>query len=383
MAEAGEIGPDPAQEAALPQLDALCARVSAGAGRSAPERVLGLLRNGSGAPGVRGLYLWGGVGRGKTMLMDLAVQALPPPLVWRTHFNTVMDWMHTRLAQLQRQPDPLARLAREMGRRCRLLCLDEFFVEDIADAMLLGRFLQVLLREEGVALFATSNTGPDALYAEGLQRGRFLPAIAMLRECCQVVQMGGGEDWRLRMDPSTADRWLVDPRLAEAAGEGEGEGAPRVSGGQEKNFRALVEALGGGASKACDIEVRGRSLRGNRAGQAVWFHFAELCERPTGYRDYIALGEGFRALGLLGVPHLDAHGDDAARRLIALIDQLYSCGTPLVALAATEPGGLYGGTRLRQPMARALSRLEEMRHSSWPRGASDEGGQVAETPPDA
>ena len=371
MAEAGEVGPDPAQEAVLPQLDALCARVAAGAGRSAPERVLGLLRNGSGAPGVQGLYLWGGVGRGKTMLMDLAVQALPQRLVWRTHFNTVMDWMHARLAELQREPDPLARLARELGRRCRLLCLDEFFVEDIADAMLLGRFLQVLLREEGVALFATSNTAPDALYAGGLQRGRFLPAIAMLRECCQVAEMGGGEDWRLRVDPSTADRWLVDPRLAEA---GEGDGAPRVSGGQEKSFRALMEALGGGASEACEIEVRGRSLRGNRAGQAVWFQFAELCEQPTGYRDYIALGESFRALGLLGIPHLDGGKDDAARRLIALIDQLYSCGTPLVALAATEPGGLYGGTRLRQPMARALSRLEEMRRSSWPREVPAKGG---------
>ena len=310
---------------------------------------------------IKGLYLWGSVGRGKTMLMDMLIQEIQKgdddalPVVWRLHFNQLMDWVHTTMTQLKHTQDPLIQLAQRIAQRCRLLCIDEFFVEDIGDAMILGRLLRILLDDSSVVLFATSNTAPVNLYQDGLQRERFLPAIAMLERTSEVVEILSGEDWRLT-GAQLQDRWIVwaDPERAQAS------------------FGRQIEALGQGHSHSQDIEVRGRLLHGAVAGQAVWFDCDEICGRATGYRDYILLAERFKALGIRNLPLLGVHEEDIARRFMALVDQLYTCQVPLVVSAVAAPEEIYSGRLLVKSFARTKSRIEEMRRAPWPEEVASE-----------
>jgi cell division protein ZapE len=299
---------------------------------------------------VRGVYLHGKVGRGKTMLMDLLAisleQAGQP--VWRIHFHRFMAHVHDRLATLDGQKNPLTQVAQEIADRARILCFDEFHVSDIGDAMILGELLHQLAELE-VVLIATSNTEPDALYADGLQRARFLPAIELIKSRCDVVEMDSGEDYRLReLSRHPVYYW---PESAETLRD------------LEKEFLALAAGEGIGE---CQLTIRGRPIRAQRrAGSLAWFDFATLCEGPRAAADYIELACRFGTLIVSGVPVLDDSSNDAARRFIHLIDECYDRAVKVIISAEAAPEALYVGTRLQAPFERTMSRLIEMQSHDY------------------
>ena len=336
---------DAAQQPALRELDRLHAALL----ETPPGRgVLGLLLGRADAEAPRGLYLWGGVGRGKTFLIDLFFDALPFPAKRRTHFHRFMREVHEQLRAHAGERDPLAAIARQWREALRVLVLDEFFVSDIGDAMLLARLLERLFAE-GVVLVTSSNAAPSALYPDGLQRVRFLPAIALLERHCVVVHLDSPQDYRLRaltrspvyrapLD-AEADRWLA------ARWEELSHGSPRADG---------------------PLVVDGRPIptRGLAEGEA-WFDFDALCEGPRGTADYIEIAREFHTVLLGGIPRFDAQRDDAARRFVHLVDELYDRHVNLVCTAAAEPTALYAGERLAHAFERTASRLIEMRSAEY------------------
>ncbi|MBK1691901.1 cell division protein ZapE [Ectothiorhodospira mobilis] len=333
---------DPAQERAWGQLqrirDALCGE------RQAPRRGIGRwFTRETPAPAVRGLYLWGGVGRGKTLLMDRFFEQLPFEDKLRLHFYRFMQQVHAELATLKDQPDPLALVTRRMA-RARVLCLDEFFVSDITDAMILDRLLYGLLAQ-GVTLVTTSNLPPEALYQDGLQRERFLPAIRLIQEQLTVFHLADGCDYRLRALPEEGVYQVPADTAAETR--------------MADTFRALA---GEDAPGTGSVEVEGRPIpvRG-LAREAAWFDFRVLCGDGRGTADYVALARRFHTLLVSGVAVMDAGREDTARRFLALVDTLYDRGVNLLLTAEAPPEGLYRGQRLRFEYGRCVSRLQEMR----------------------
>jgi cell division protein ZapE len=340
----GDWQDDPAQHPALAELDRIHAALIA-----SPERggFLSKLfsRNDDAIPG---LYLWGGVGRGKTFLIDLFFDALPIAQKRRTHFHRFMREVHERLRAHAGQRDPLAIIAREWREALRVLVLDEFFVGDIGDAMLLGRLLDRLF-DEGVVLVTTSNTPPRELYKDGLQRARFLPAIDLIERHCRVLELAGATDYRMRelvrspvyrapLD-ADSDAWL------------------------ESRWRALG---GDNAHRDAGIVVDGRRIpvRARSRGLA-WFDFDALCEGPRGASDYIEIAQEFHTVLLGGVPVFDDNRNDAARRFITLVDELYDRHVNLVCTADAAPATLYAGERLVAAFERCASRLTEMQSSEY------------------
>lgn len=340
---AGRWRQDPAQAPVLRELDRIHAELSP------PRSVLARLRAWLRPPAaVRGLYLWGGVGRGKTFLVDLLYEHVPIAERRRIHFHRFMGEVHAALRQLERQPDPLSEVARILSQRCRLLVLDEFFVADIGDAMILGRLLERLIAHR-LTLVATSNSAPSALYHDGLQRARFLPAIALLERHCAVVHLGGGIDYRLRQLSSGA----VYHRPLDAAAEAAladcfarlARDCPREDGPLRINGRPLaVKALAEGI---------------------VWFEFDVLCRGPRAVADYIELARDFHTLLVSGVPVLAEGEDDPTRRLVHLVDELYDRNVNLIVSAAAAPEALYRGGRLAHEFARTASRLTEMQSKHY------------------
>lgn len=341
----GDWQDDPAQHAALRELDRIWSALSA-----APARGGGLLARwlGPRSEAPRGLYLWGGVGRGKTFLIDLFFDALAIEGKRRTHFHRFMREVHERLRAHAGERDPLAAIAREWGARLRVLVLDEFFVSDIGDAMLLARLLERLFAE-GVVLVTSSNTAPANLYAGGLQRARFLPAIALLERHCAVLHLDSPQDYRLRaltrspvyrapLDPES-DAWLAS-RWRELSAGCAPQPRPLVVDGRPLDARALAE------------------------GHA-WFDFAALCEGPRASADYIELAREFHTLLLGGIPRFGAQQDDAARRFVHLVDELYDRHVNLVCTADASPVALYGGERLAGAFERTASRLIEMQSAEY------------------
>ncbi len=333
---------DPAQDAALDELDALHLRLSR---RHAPRRWRRLpaawpWRE---APHIGGLYLWGGVGRGKTYLMDLFFECLPFEAKLRLHFHRFMLRVHEDLRRFAGAPNPLSRVADGMAREARVLCFDEFFVSDIGDAMILGELLGALF-DRGVTLVATSNVEPRRLYENGLQRRRFLPAIEGIEAHMTVLHLDGGADYRLRV-LSDADtyHWPASPAAEERLAE---------------CFAALAPQPPRDAER---LEVNGRALQTRRTTDDVaWFDFAELCEGPRSQNDYIELSREFHAVVVSGVPVFGPAREDAARRFIGLIDELYDRNVKLVLSAEGDIGDLYRGERLRAEFERTASRLREM-----------------------
>lgn len=296
----------------------------------------------------RGLYLWGGVGRGKTFVVDLFFEHLPIRGKRRVHFHRFMTEVHERLRALPGRSDPLADVAADLAGQIRLLCLDEFFVVDIGDAMILGRLLQHLIAR-GVCLVTTSNTVPDQLYRDGLQRERFLPAIALLNAHCVVHAMASSTDYRLR-SLRQGRTWLVPD---DAAAQAELEAL---------YTRLTVEAEPGGQT----IEVNGRLIPCRRQAEGVaWFDFAALCEGPRAVADYIELARDFHTVILSGLPRLDASQDNAARRFVHLVDEFYDRAVNLVAAAAAPISEIYAGERLRHEYERTVSRLIEMQSEDY------------------
>jgi cell division protein ZapE len=280
--------------------------------------------------------------------MDLFHATLPVPGL-RRHFHRFMRDVHTRLAKLRRRPNPLSAVADELAREAPVLCFDELQVTDIGDAMLLYGLFDALL-QRGVCLVFTSNQPPSGLYPGGLQRDRFLPAIALLERELDVHALDGGTDFRLR-DLEQAETWLAAADPATPA-----------------RLATLFDKLGGvPLSRArTTLEVNGRRLPVVRQSEdALWTTFAALCEGPRGQADYIDIAQRFRTLLLSDVPRMDAERDDAARRFIGLVDELYDRGVKLIVSAAAEPDGLYHGTRLADAFRRTVSRLVEMRSHDY------------------
>jgi cell division protein ZapE len=295
------------------------------------------------APAPRGLYLWGGVGRGKTMLMDWFYDSLRFPRRERTHFYRFMRQVHAELRKASRRTQPLDTVAQQLAQRVRVICLDEFFVADIADAMILAGLFEGLSRR-GVTLVATSNTPPDDLYKDGLQRDRFLPTIELIRNHMHVMHLDGGIDYRLRQlerAPTYLDSTLAGTTVQ-----------------LQQRFAALAGDSAAGP-KTLSIEERNIAAVAAGAGMA-WFEFSELCEGPRSQNDYIELARSYHTIFISNIPRFTGADEDAARRFIAAIDEFYDRGVKIVVSAEAPPAELYRGERLVLEFQRAASRLVEM-----------------------
>lgn len=336
---------DPAQQPALRALDRIHAALAA------PVPVRGVLQRlfGDGPqPSPQGLYLWGGVGRGKTFLIDLFFAGLPIQEKRRTHFHRFMRDVHERLRAHAGERDPLAAIAREWRQSLRVLVLDEFFVSDIGDAMLLGRLLDRLFTE-GVVLVTSSNAAPPDLYKDGLQRARFLPAIALVERHCEVVELVSDIDYRLR----ALTRSPVYRAPLDAGSDAWLQQRWRELGGDDSHVDAGIVIDG----RRIPVRARCKGL--------CWFDFDALCEGPRGTADYIEVAREFHTVLLGGIPRLDGSRDDAARRFVHLVDELYDRHVNLVCTADAPPMALYSGERLVAAFERTASRLVEMQSTDY------------------
>ena len=348
VAQAG-FAADPAQLATVTSLERLREALAHAERISLAAR---LMRRFSGAPGrghaVRGAYLHGRVGRGKTWLMDLFFDSLPFAAKQRLHFHRFMQNVHAGLRAHALQSEPLAAVATDLAADARVLCLDELFVSDIADAMLLGGLFGHLI-DRGVTLVFTSNVRPQELYRDGLQRQRFLPAIDLIERHCEVIDVDGAADHRLR-------RLTRAPIYLDAA---DPASAPRL----QTWFEELAD---GQRLERREVRVEDRAIPVRAVSdKAVWFDFASLCEGPRSQNDYVSIAREFRSVLLSDVPIFDEQSDNAARRFIALVDELYDRRVHLILSAAAAPQALYRGTRLKFEFERTASRLIEMQSAEY------------------
>jgi cell division protein ZapE len=315
---------------------------------SPARRLLRFFRVPSATEAARGIYLWGGVGRGKTFLMDLFFGTLPVARKRRVHFHRMMSEVHGRLHRLRNVEDPLDRAAADIAKETDVLCFDEFFVSDIGDAMILGRLMQGLFRR-GVVLVATSNLPPRELYANGLQRERFLPAIRTLEENLEVLELQGETDYRLRL-------------LQEA-------GTFLCPSGQAADLRLdryFEESASGRIARDATIEVLGREIPARRCAKGVvWFAFRALCEGPRSHQDYIEIARWYPTVIISDMPVLGAESENAARRFIALVDEFYDRRVKLILSAEAGISSLYTGNLLRFEFERTVSRLSEMQTAAY------------------
>jgi cell division protein ZapE len=291
----------------------------------------------------RGVYLHGGVGRGKSFLMDAFFAAVPVPRKTRVHFHAFMRDVHAGLAQVKDEEDPLAVVAAGIARQWRLVCFDEFHVSDIADAMILGRLLTALF-EAGVVFVMTSNYAPDDLWPNGLQRERFLPTIALIKRWLDVVEMDAGVDYRLRA-LTHLDTWHVPA-------------GPSADAALARAF----DAMRSGDDEDRRLMVEGRTLQARRrSGSMAWFDFAALCDGPRSQRDYLELARRFSVLIVSDIPRLGPDTADQARRFTWLIDILYDHRVKLLASAEAPAEALYTQGPNAHEFPRTVSRLTEMR----------------------
>jgi len=340
---------DPSQAAAVELLNNLHGQLVASRARrqSMAARLMRAM-TGRNAQGLRGLYLWGGVGRGKTWLMDTFYESLPFEQKLRMHFHRFMRHLHQELAELKDRRDPLQLVADRFAARTAVICFDEFHVSDITDAMLLGRLLDALLAR-GITLVATSNTHPDALYQDGLQRERFLPAIELLHRHTQVLSVDGGVDYRMR--------YLDQAQVYYCPATAETDAA------LHDHFDHLAPESG---SRNVTVEIEGRRIPVvRRADSVVWFRFPDLCEGPRAAADYIEIARQFQTVLVSNIPQLGAMENDAALRLINLVDELYDRNVRLLASAAVAPDKLYTGDRHGLAFRRTASRLVEMQSKTY------------------
>ena len=286
----------------------------------------------------KGVYLWGPVGRGKSFLMDAFFLCVPLVRKRRVHFHHFMREIHRELDELKGTEDPLAAVAARTARRYRLICFDEFHVSDIADAMILGRFLEQAM-DRGVEFVMTSNYGPDQLYPNGLQRERFLPAIELIKRRLDVVAVDNGTDYR-RLKMEKLKVYHVDG-----------------SAPLERIFAELKDV----EEERHPLDVEGRVIPyRRRAGGLVWFDFAALCGGPRSYADYVDLARRFHTVMLSGVPRLSPKESDAARRFTWLVDVFYDDKVNLIVSAEAEPEALFPSGEQAAEFQRTVSRLFEM-----------------------
>ncbi|WP_249978799.1 cell division protein ZapE [Vreelandella olivaria] len=299
-------------------------------------------------PQVRGLYFWGGVGRGKTYLVDTFYDALPFPDKMRTHFHRFMQRVHNELTHYKGEKNPLTLIAGKFATEARVICFDEFFVKDITDAMILANLLEAMF-ERGVVLVATSNIVPDDLYKDGLQRARFMPAIDLVKRHCDVVNVDSGVDYRLR-----------------ALERAEIFHAPLDEAAERELARSFREIAGHAGEAGAPLEVNHRVLQTRRLHEDVaWFEFAELCDGPRSQNDYIELAREFHTVLVSNVIQMDAKTDDQARRFINMVDEFYDRGVKLLMSAEQPVELLYTDGKLTFEFQRTLSRLQEMQSQEY------------------
>lgn len=341
---------DNAQQRAVGLLDELSARIDASRRRSWWQA---LFAAGNPWPAVAGVYFWGGVGRGKTLLMDMFYQSLPDNIaVERIHFHSFMNRIHFELKQQRNTANLLQRVAADIAAQTRVLCLDEFVIIDIGDAMIMAGLLEGLFAA-GVVLVTTSNAAPQELYRDGLQRARFLPAIDLISRQCRVFNLDGEQDYRLRFLQQT-DLYSVPHSAA-----------------TEEAIRAYLD------QHVTPVQVERQELKINQrilaprycAEDTVWFSFPELCETNRSQNDYLELARFFNTLILTDIRQMSKNDDDVARRFVLLIDVLYDHHVKLICSAAVLPDQLYAGNRLRFEFERTVSRLIEMQSSEYLGGA--------------
>ena len=374
LVAAGEIEPDPAQQAVLATLARLETRLAAHRLARKSSSLGWLFGRQEPKEPIKGLYLYGEVGRGKTMLMDLFFEASPVTRKRRAHFHEFMADVHERVHAWRQKlkrgevkgDDPIAPVAAALAEDAWLLCFDEFHVTDIADAMILGRLFTRLF-EQGVVVVATSNVAPDDLYREGLNRELFLPFIALLRQRMTVMRVDARTDFRMEK-LAGAPIWYVP---ADAAADS----------AMNKAWRRLT---GGHHCVAHELVSKGRAIHVPCAAMGVArFSFADLCERPLGAFDYLKLAHEFHTLLIDRIPVMDFPRRNEAKRFITLIDTLYDQAVKLVASAEAEPDALYHADAGAEAMEfkRTASRLIEMRSESYlalPHGRRDSPGQMPE-----
>jgi cell division protein ZapE len=298
---------------------------------------------------VRGLYFWGGVGRGKTLLMDLFYQSLPASIERRrTHFHSFMNQIHASQRHNRNRQNPLHEVALEIAASTRVLCLDEFVIVDIGDAMIMAGLLESLFGA-GVVLVTTSNAAPRDLYRDGLQRARFVPAIELIERRCQVVNVDGGFDYRLRFLQQT-DLYSVPH-----------------DGAAEARIRAyLQQHVTPSQAERQVLTINGRALAPRYCAEdTIWFSFAELCESARSQGDYLELARFFNTLIVTDIRQMNEIDDDVARRFVLLIDVLYDHRVKLICSAAASPEQLYTGKRLGFEFERTASRLIEMQSDEY------------------
>ena len=291
---------------------------------------------------VRGLYLWGGVGRGKSFLMDSAFEQMPVERKQRAHFHRFMQEVHHDLRRLQGQAEPLDQVAARIAGQARLLCLDEFQITDIGDAMLMRKLLEGLFAH-GVTLVTTSNTAPASLYLHGLQRSQFVPAIELIERELDVVHLDAGIDYRLR--------------ALEKAGTWHHPDDAAAGHALEDAFRQVA----GAAGSAATLDIEGRAIEARRVeGGVAWFDFAALCDGPRGQADYIELARRFHTVLLSGVPRFVPDQADTMRRFTWLVDEFYDRRVKLIVAAAAPALDLFGAISVTSEQERTASRLVEM-----------------------
>jgi len=338
----GDYTADPAQRRAVEALE----RVWVELNTNQDSGWWAKMRSGQRKP-VTGLYLWGDVGRGKTWLMDMFFNSLPGADKQRIHFHRFMARVHTALNNKPNTRNPLPAIARQWAEQCRVLCFDEFFVADIADAMLLGGLLQALFAE-GVTLIATSNVPPDQLYQQGLQRARFLPAIEALKKYTRSIHVDGTQDYRLRI--LQRSETYLQP-LGDQA---------------EASLARAYRRMSCDSSLQASLEINGRILNArHRSEGIIWFSFEVLCEQARSTSDYIEIARAFNTVILSDIPLMNEGNADAARRFVNLVDEFYDRNVKMLVSAATPVDKLYTGNRLSFEFKRTASRLTEMQSHTY------------------
>ncbi len=334
---------DPAQQRAVEALE----RCASEWGRFRQARSNALKKLINRPPVPRGVYMYGGVGRGKSFLMDCFYNAVPLRRKTRLHFHEFMREVHRELADLQGTVNPLDVLGERMSKRYRLICFDEFHVADITDAMILHRLLQALF-DNGVGFVTTSNFRPDDLYPDGLHRDRILPAIALLNERLEVLNVDDGTDYRRRT--------LEHVRLYHTPL------GPQADADMDCAFTELAESH----DEATTLHIERREIKARRkAGGVVWFDFKALCGGPRSQNDYLEIASQFHTVMLSDVPHMPVRMASEARRFTWLIDVLYDRRVKLIMSAAVPPEQLYTEGPLAHEFPRTVSRLTEMQSSQF------------------
>ncbi|MBT8144264.1 MAG: AFG1 family ATPase [Gammaproteobacteria bacterium] len=296
----------------------------------------------------RGLYLHGGVGRGKTFLMDLFFDCVAVEQKRRSHFHQFMQDTQDQLGALADRRDPLQLIAQRIAANTRVLCFDEFYVSDIGDAMILGTLLEGLF-SHGVTLVATSNVAPTELYRDGLQRQRFVPAIELLQQHTRVMHIGDGDDYRLRL--------LESAEIFHTPADNEADRA------LARYFDEIAPDRG---RSGIMLQIANRLVAARRAADGVaWFDFAEICTAPRSAADYLEIARLYHTVLVSGVPLLDDTRNDDARRFISLVDVLYDHRVKLILSAETELETIYRGERLAFEFERTRSRLREMQQTAY------------------